>query len=76
MSFKEYPKWVEGVLVSDAGEEKIVAGKVTKTKPAKQHTQKVEKYEPAEYPKWVNGVIVNDAEEEKAAKPTRRRKAK
>ena len=66
MSFKEYPKWVEGVLVNDAEEEKIVAGKVTKTKQVKQHTEKEAAYKPAEYPKWVGDVVVNNAEEEEA----------
>ena len=77
MSFKEYPKWVEGVLVNDAEEEEIVAGTVTKTKQAKQHTEKEAAYEPVEYPKVVDGITVNNAEEEKALKPVKRtRKAK
>jgi len=71
--FNEYPKWVDGVLVNDTAEEKLVAGKVTKTKQAKQHKQKTTSYKPSEYPKWVGDVIVNDAKEEKALKPNRRK---
>jgi len=59
--FKEYPKWVDGKLIETEEEEIALTGNATKTKPAKQHTQKTTPYTPQEYPKWVDGKLVEEA---------------